>query len=396
MPITCTFGKNLSPMRILLFILIAGVLLSNCSINRKTSILTNNECEILAKKRAVGKKSKQPKMKSGLYAKAAKEKSVNKNIGTQALHVNPFPFKIDSASIYASTDRKIFYEKPRHGDSHPLTKSASNITTLTAVETFQNTCTSDNVKRTLKITHEATALIAVSAVASICLIMLATPYFMRVSASAAHHPIATKAILAGIHTVTSTGALLAGNVLSNFGFSLPTYMLIGGVISAGTAIYLYPRKGKSLSNFTNKYRLHKICDALLFTSGIALVGFAGNNLGDTHPISTFTSTYVAPEIPIPKSTAKIYENKKVEKVNQERPNKKKTGLKFLVGFLFVLLTIGVAAVSCGLICSGQGLLAAVFGIGAEVVLVLLMNHFLRKLNGKTKKETPPQPVGARI
>jgi hypothetical protein len=228
-------------------------------------------------------------------------------------------------------------------------------------------------------------LVAASGLLSIFLLGAAQRRSKEISRWASQNPWKTRGIITGTHITTALCAITLGSQLSEQGILIPDSTKYLSFFTIGTAIILYPS-----SHLTKLYLQRKIYDAVLFTSGAAMMMYIGNqsavqqqNPANQNPIYSFignnqgTSSYVKENISIPKITP------------QDPPAKKSTGAKIALTVLaivvFAALGYGLAALSCSIACSGNEALAAVVGIGGGIGLILLFIATIKSIFGKGKK-----------
>jgi hypothetical protein len=213
-------------------------------------------------------------------------------------------------------------------------------------------------------------LIAGPALLSLLTLGLFSGSAMKLSAWAAHHPIASKILLAGIQTGTIVGGYALGDSLSYAGLNLPGYY--PGIAFAGFcgAALLYPAKSKSLNNLRVGYLQQKVCDVTIYLASATMVMYAGNHqfavnnsrLIPYYSAESYQAETVSMTAYIPSLSSAVPADK------QEEPAKKngKIWMIILASVVFSILAVTVAVAACLIACNGQGFLALSLLIGGEV------------------------------
>jgi hypothetical protein len=216
---------------------------------------------------------------------------------------------------------------------------------------------------------------------------------MKVSAWSAHHPRTAKGIIAGIQTVGSLGALIAGHYFAREGAMLsesaPLYALAG----LGASAALYPRSSKRLQSFTGSYLRQKYCHMGAFTTGLALSFCLGGSLASPPP-----GHAIAENVSVSRYTSELHSTDQRSGITfaleQEDPPKKngKAGAIAVSIILYVAAMLVIAALSCNLSCSGMPGLAIIVAVGVGGIATLIFVAGIRSINKNRQVKPRVQPV----
>lgn len=381
----------------------AVLLLCGCAkhYHQTTIDQTLDDCRALAKKRTARIKAYRPTAK------------IRKNKSTQSLTRRQAIPATTESTILASQDRDAYVFVPPSIPGGPLEaplislKAEISFKPLEPHEFFSERGNSENDKayKGASAAHRHSPAATPSAdylllfgltggPALVSLLVLALfPYrSMRISAWAAHHPVVTKGILAGIHTGTCVGAWMTGNYLFQQGIYISDLVMAGAASGALTAYAFYPGKSSSLSFFRYHYLREKLHHAAMYATGATLLMYAGNHSSSTYnpnqPVVSYYHVYQQSIQSDKPEKLSQHAGFTPHKTYQETPKKKKgnlTGLKVLAIVLFALLTMSVAVLACSLACSNEAVLAGVVLIGGEAALIAGLIAALRSINRKKKE-----------
>jgi hypothetical protein len=223
-------------------------------------------------------------------------------------------------------------------------------------------------------------ILAISAASSMLLISGTKKRAKRISTWASKNPWKARGIITATHVGIGLSALFIGNQLSEQGMMMSGSSKYAVLSALTAAIFLYP------SGYSEKgYLMRKMCDVVLFTSGVALMIQVGDQYSST-VLYRSQDTVASHTI-----TNNDYSHSPVVKLPSQEPVKKKN----LVGKIFLtLLAVGIfvgltgllAILSCNIACSGSEAAAAVVGIGGEIGLLALLVFMIKSIFGKAGKK----------
>ncbi len=197
----------------------------------------------------------------------------------------------------------------------------------------------------------------------------------------------------GLHFVAHCGiagsGYYLGQQLNNFGLhgsEVTTYGLAG---FASLVTLMYPLRKARKGIFKNTYIKQKMFALVTALSGLFLFINIGNS--QEAKVSQKENTNMH---------SKVIENENnyntITFTNQEEdvnPKAKKIVLTVLVILLCIVLSVLLAAASCGLICTGQGAIAALLIIVGAPLVIILTVHLIKAIwKVKPKAHVVPEPV----
>lgn len=388
-------GTLLSRISLCVFILF---LVTACSRHSITDVAS---CDVLAKKRIVKTGTgKQPKIKKNTGGKSFGHST---DIASSlSLHTSGLPNKeeqnnaLTSSHISAGDNALVEDESTAIGSiSWPEEKNISReMPGLNSLEAKPVIKIPPNPNFLSPEKFHLGGLAGISTLLSLLMFRVFKSKLMKISAWAAHHPLAGRGIIAGVQIGSSLAALLAGKYLYQEGMIISTETLItASGIFLGAQV-LYPMRARTLSTFSHQYFRQKMYDVMLYTSSIAMVASASNQYYHrATPLSTMSvyhhlhSTQENQQQKITTASFVQDENSPA-KDSPKKTKRNKVGLKILVITLFVILTLGVAALSCVAICNNQIALAVLLFTLGEGLLILLLITSLRNIKRKQESEKP--------
>jgi hypothetical protein len=233
------------------------------------------------------------------------------------------------------------------------------------------------------------ALAGACGIVSIALLGAFRKQSKQISYWAAKNPWKTRGLITATHLVTAGSMLALGHQFSIDGHVISEAVKYIAISTAATAVCIYPLASSS------NYLRRKTHDVVLYTSGAAMMLYAGNHYDVTHQqnpshaiysfaSNTETSGWHVVEKQI--TTPKI---KKQEEPKKKAPSNK-GGLVFLAILAFVALGYGIAALSCSLSCSGHEAMAGLVGIGGLIGLIVGFVAVIRAIFGKSGKKKKPK------
>jgi hypothetical protein len=366
------------------FVLIA-TLLGSCTIIR-SGVFTKDDCEILAEKRIYNHRGRQPKLK---YAATRAE---NRKPTDNAVKLQQFPERAAPA-FYAAADPTML--TPTTRDTGTILSHHDDVLNPAPQVDQQNETDCNAVKPTLASSasdkwtadYSAFGFYALAGLSSIALLSLFRNTSMRLSAWAHRNPRKARVLIGSMQTATIIGAYTTGFVMASEGLKIPA---AAGAAAAAVTILAglaHPRRPIALENYTSDYLKNKYMHVLVFTGAAALLTFVGNShyseRNKTVALAGYSfsllETPVAESIDPGKSAT-------TESVAPDPPRKKYLGWRILAIVLFAAATLAVTGAVCALSCEGYTAGAILTGVGLETLLILLLNHVLRSLDGTTKRQ----------
>ena len=393
-------------MRTSILIVFAFLTLAGCTSSLVSHTLPADECRILAKKRVVAKRGKQPRLNPNYSMRTESPNSPARPLPKVTSDLIIFHDAKNAPDMYAGIGPVIPEDPVITRRVTKMIDEKSEAIENTSLQRADVVTAPPRIRSNIAapvtpINWSIPAMIAAAVLCSMALLTAFAPSFMRVSAWAARHPVGARVAIAGIHTVTIGGAMLTGIDLANQGDRLPVSVMgmAGAVVVTG--FLAYPNAVFSLANFTNNFLRRKICEMLVFAGGTAMV-FTGANLM-THTATdtqryqnTFQQTEQRAQLVPAYKANNTITVETVKARDPDPPRGKRTGLKIVTIILFVAAILGVAGLSCAIACAGHELLALLVFIGGEAGLIIAMISILRSLSGKKRAKRPRtvQPVPA--
>lgn len=200
---------------------------------------------------------------------------------------------------------------------------------------------------------------------------------------------------------TGVGWMILGNELYDFGVAIPDFVKIPTLGVLASAFAFYPSKyfpsGAPAFGFLER----KLFDATIFTMGSIIMLYAGNHFDVTtqqvHPVQTVAYVTLAAngigsgtdreaKISVVKKQFKQKLKTFMQEPKKEMTKTDKTILTLLLILLAVVLTFGVAALSCSLACSGAEGIAVFVGLGGIGLVVFGLARSLRAIHRRPTKK----------
>lgn len=197
---------------------------------------------------------------------------------------------------------------------------------------------------------------------------------------------------------TTSGCFLVGNELYNSGVAIPDFVNISGFAVLATAFALYPSKYFPSVSPAFGFLERKFCDASIFAAAAIVMLYAGNHfdvkLHRADPVQTVVYA------PSPSNeTGGVYKKisvvkkefkQKLKTFLQDRPKEKtrgaKTALTILAVLAAIVLTYGVASLSCSISCSGSEVAAVFVFFGGVTLIVWGLVATIRSIHNRPTKK----------
>ena len=373
-------------------------LIFSCISSDKISngISSNDQCEILAKKRMASTKKTDRRIRSNSGKENRRPKIVEVVMTDYAKIKLEVPKRLEP--LFGLGEGPIMSKGivliPRnvtntHPDNMPtkdiIPKESAVVNNLQTksdspkIRIFSNIRKANNENMSVAKNSDMPMWLGIAGLLSMLLVSRSKSKLINLSRWAMENPWKTRGIIAGIQAATASASFGLGFNLAEQGLmvSADTNMVAGSIFIASAL--MYPK-----ANYLQK----KMYDAALFTAGTAMVLGLGNQYYPTNEniFENETSYNLANFTHFSHS---MYQMEADHSFNDE-PQKKemKKGVKALLLFLaiagFVGLTVLLGGLSCNIACSGsEGLAFFVFTLG-EVGLIALLVTAIRGIFGRRK------------
>jgi hypothetical protein len=247
----------------------------------------------------------------------------------------------------------------------------------------------------------AFVLITASGLTGLVLLHIFQRKAMQLSHWAKQNPWKTRAAIGAMQIATGICSLWLGSDLYEEGVMIPEYVRLTGMgLLTGSAIF-YPTKFHANGFPAFSYMSRKLHDVGLFTAGAILTVYAGNHYAivvqEENPIQ-LVSAVSAPagnvasvrsmksKISLVKKEFKERLKTYLQDPKKERTRGEKIGLTIVAVLGFVILTVGVAALSCSIACSGNEAAAVAVAVAGAGLIAWGLTAAIRGIYNYPKKE----------
>jgi hypothetical protein len=206
-------------------------------------------------------------------------------------------------------------------------------------------------------------------------------------------------------------AFSLGNYLYETNIMIPDYARLSAAGMFAVAAIFYPSSYHANGSPAFSYLRRKFHDAALFTTGAMLTLYAGNHchltIQPTHatqivssaPITKqniFSLKFATHQISVVKNEFQSSLKERFEDPKRGNTRGEKVALVILVSLAFTLLTVGVAAASCNLSCSGNEAAAIAVLVGGAAIIAWGLSASLKRIHRaptieKKTKAAEPSP-----
>ena len=210
-----------------------------------------------------------------------------------------------------------------------------------------------------------------------------------------------RSLLVLIKTGTFIGCLAMGDELYNSGFDVPELLSIPTLGVLASAVAFYPSKYFASGAPAFGYLERKIYDASIFAAGAIMMLYAGNRFdvrlqADHQMQAAAYVTLPTKDFGLEKNVISISKKEfrqKIKVLLQDKPKEFTKGTKIALTILAVLagivLTFGVASLSCSLACNGSEIASFLVGAGGLGLIAWALVATIRSIHRRpTKKPSP--------
>ena len=252
--------------------------------------------------------------------------------------------------------------------------------------------------------------VGVAGVLGMALLKLFQNHAQQISHWAKKNPWKTRGFIGIAQIGMGVSAFSLGNYLYETNIMIPDYARLSAAGMFAVAAMFYPSSYHANGSPAFSYLRRKFHDAALFTTGAMLTLYAGNHCHLTvQPIhatqivsasiakqNILSLRFATHQISVVKNEFQSRLKERFEDPKRGNTRGEKVALVILVSLAFTLLTVGVAAASCNLSCSGNEAAAiAVLVVGAAIIAwglsaSLKRIHRAPTIEKKAKAEPSPQ------
>lgn len=215
------------------------------------------------------------------------------------------------------------------------------------------------------------------------------------------NPWKTRAAIGAMQIATGISSLWLGSDLYEEGVMIPEYVRLTGMgLLTGSAIF-YPTKFHANGFPAFSYMNRKLHDVGLFTAGAILTVYAGNHYAVVvqaeNPVQLVSAIsapaenvasvrFMRSKISLVKKEFKERLKTYLQDPKKERTRGEKIGLTIIAVLGFVILTVGVAALSCSIACSGNEAAAVAVAVAGAGLIAWGLTAAIRGIYNYPKKE----------
>jgi hypothetical protein len=200
-----------------------------------------------------------------------------------------------------------------------------------------------------------------------------------------------------VKMATGAACLVLGGELYNAGYTIPEFASIPSLGLLGFAFVFYPSRYFASGAPAFGFLERKFYDASIFTAGAIVMLYAGNQVDVSMQTAHHAQTVA--QISLPDRQGQV--NKKISIVKREFKQKlktllqdppkemsraKKTALTVLAILAAIVLTFGVASLTCSIACSGSEFAAFLVGIGGMALIIWALAATIRSIHRRPTKK----------
>lgn len=396
-------------LKALVPILFAALLLASCIGHRQVTTYRPNtlDCELLAKKQ------RQQFKKAMAQAKSVQRR---KPLNSKPLNVRQKEQQVTAAAsgeeYFTATEQIIIRPVPAYSQSLALPKSMKDLPESIRQKELTPKVSPSSTQRAIpsgngptarffeKFTNDVwiwPAILLGGAIGMSAMTVFQTRT-KAVSRWAKDHKWKARSILVVTKIGSAFGCLVLGNELYDSSIAVPEFVKLSALVTLVSAFAFYPSKyfpsGAPAFGFLER----KFYDASIFTAGAIVLLYAGNHFDVTlkrvDPIQTVASVALPDKIGggLQKkiSVVKREFKQKIKAVLQNPPKEmtsgEKTTLTILAVLAAVVLTFGVAALSCSLSCNGQEAASVFVFVGGVGLIVWALVATIRSIHNRPTKK----------
>lgn len=247
----------------------------------------------------------------------------------------------------------------------------------------------------------AFVLITASGLTALVLLHIFQRKAMQLSHWAKQNPWKTRAAIGVMQIAAGISSLWLGSNLYEEGIRVPEYVRLTGMgLLTGSAIF-YPTKFHANGFPAFSYMSRKLHDVGLLTAGAILTVYAGNHYAIvvqeenpaqlvsavTAPAGNVASVrFIKSKISLVKKEFKERLKTYLQDPKKERTRGEKIGLTIIAVLGFIILTVGVAALSCNIACSGNEAAAVAVAVAGAGLIAWGLTAAIRGIYNYPKKE----------
>ena len=210
------------------------------------------------------------------------------------------------------------------------------------------------------------------------------------------------------YLILNVAGLFLGDLLHSFAGNFNAALLLIPVALTLAGYILYPSK-KNKNSYKNFYSTQKLNDGILIIATFLFIVFAGNKLNETtmwsQSASAISIHYPTSEKSVenktvntkPQKGTKAYKNfkqriKALRKAYKESTKTEKTLMIIGVVLLAGAVGYGLAALACGISCSGSEALAIVVFVVGLGGIIFGAVKLIQRITGRGKKPKVDEPL----
>ena len=196
-----------------------------------------------------------------------------------------------------------------------------------------------------------------------------------------------------------------GNYLYETGMMIPDYARLSAAGMFAVAAIFYPSTYHANGSPAFSYLRRKFHDAALFTTGAMLTIYAGNHchltIQPTHSVQIVSSTaapkqkifslkFANHQISVVKKEFESRLKERFEDPKKGKTRGEKVALVIIASLAFAFATVGVAAISCNLSCSGNEAASIAVLIAGIALIAWGLSASLKKIHSAPTIEKKPK------
>ncbi len=248
-------------------------------------------------------------------------------------------------------------------------------------------------------------LAGVAGLLGMALLKLFQSNAQQLSHWAKKNPWKTRGLIGIAQIGMGVSAFSLGNYLYETGMMIPDYARLSAAGMFAVAAIFYPSTYHANGSPAFSYLRRKFHDAALFTTGAMLTIYAGNHcqltIQPTHSVQIVSST----SAPKQKIFSLKFANHQISVVKKEFESRlkehfedpkrgmtrgQKVALVIIVSLAFAFATVGVAAISCNLSCSGNEAASIAVLIAGIAIIAWGLSASLKKIHSSPTIEKKPK------
>ena len=254
-------------------------------------------------------------------------------------------------------------------------------------------------------------LVGMAGVLGMALLKLFQSHAQQLSHWAKKNPWKTRGFIGIAQIGMGVSAFSMGNYLYETGMMIPDYARLSAAGMFAVAAIFYPSTYHANGSPAFSYLRRKFHDAALFTTGAMLTIYAGNHchltIQPTHSAqivssasipkqNIFSLKFVNHQISVVKNEFESRLKERFEDRKKVNTRGEKVALVIIVSLAFAFLTVGVAAISCNLSCSGNEAASVAVLVAGAAIIAWGLSASLKKIHRtptiekRAKVEPSPQ------